>query len=268
MTISQERNESGLSRRKFLISSALVSLGSFAMSGLAWAADLFKATSGETVYFRGWQFMPDVVVSNVTRYNKENDGKVDYQTITGDYPALMEKSLIAKDNLDVIYANPPTIVRFIEAGWAAPADDLPDADAAKADLYDTVRALWTYKGKLIGLSYFLASRGVVAVIRIRQEELGITDDQLPKNWDELYAQLDALTAKGHKDLYLPHWFNEYYGLSWSFLFELINRGGSVVDPATRAPVVTADGPAGNVLAAWKKAWKAGQIPQEVLSYTE
>jgi len=212
--------------------------------------------------------MPDVVVSNVNRYNSTNDGKVDYQTITGDYPALMEKALIAKDNLDVIYGNPPTLVRFVEAGWVAPADDLPNADEAKADLYDNVRAIWTYKGKLLGLSYFLATRGVIAVNRIRQEELGIADDQLPKTWDEFYAQLDALTAKGHKDLYLPHWFNEYYGLSWEFYAEVINRGGSIVDPATRAPVVSVDGPAGKVLAAWKKAWKAGQIPEEVLSYTE
>jgi len=220
------------------------------------------------VYFRGWQFMPDVVVENVNRYNAANEGKVDYQTVTGDYPTLMEKSLIAKDRLDVIYGGPSTMVRFTEAGWVSPADDVPNADAAKADLYDNVRELWTYKGKLLGLSYFLATRGIVAVNRTRQEELGISDEQLPKNWDELYKLIDDLSAKGHKDLFLPHWFNEFYGMSWSFLFEVLNRGGRIVDKETHLPAVSVDGPAGQVLTAWKKAWKAGQIPEEVLSYTE
>lgn len=256
-------------RRSFLLSTAGIAAIAVAGPKLAFADDgTFKATSGDTVYFRGWQFMPDIVVENVKNYNEANAGKVDYQTVTGDYPVLMEKSLVAKDKLDIIYGNPPTMVRFMEAGWIEGADDVPNADAAKADLYDGVRELWTYKGKLLGLSYFLATRGVVAVNRARQEEVGIKDEQLPKDWDAFYAQLDELSAKGHKDIYLPHWFNEYYGISWSFLFEVLNRGGKIIDPETHEPAVTVDGPAGKVLTAWKKAWNSGQIPQEVLTYTE
>lgn len=258
----------GQTRRALLTSTAGFAALALARPNSAFANDTFKAASGDTVYFRGWQFMPGIVVENVTKYNKENTGKIDYQTVTGDYPVLMEKSLIAKDNLDVIYGNPPTLVRFLEAGWISPADGVPNAEAAKADMYDNVRELWTHKGKLLGLSYFLSVRGMVAVNRVRQEELGIKDDQLPKDWDAFYAQLDELSAKGHKDLYLPHWFNEFYGISWAFLFEVLNRGGRVIDPQTNKPVVTVDGPAGKTLAAWKKAWKSGQIPQEVLSYTE
>lgn len=267
MSSSDQWDHGGVTRRRFLTTTALAA-GAAALPQSLMAAGNFTETSGEAVYFRGWQFMPDIVVANVTRFNRENNGKVDYQTVTGDYPSLMEKSLIAGDKLDMIYANPPTAVRFMEAGWIKPADELPNADAAKADMYDNVRAAWTHNGKLLGLSYFLSPRGVVVVNRIRQQQLGITDDQLPKTWDEFYAQLDALSTKGARDLYLPHWFDEFYGISWAFLFENLNRGGTVVDPVTRAPVVTADGPAGKVLASWKKAWQAGQIPEEVLSYTE
>jgi len=268
MTDSSDHSRYGISRRNALKISA-AAMGSLALPHFpASANDMFRATSGETVYFRGWQFMPDVVVENVNRYNNTQAGNIDYQTITGDYPSLMEKAMIAKDRLDVIYGNPPTLVRFMEAGWLDAADDLPNAEAAKADMYDSVRDMWTYKGKLLGLSYFIATRGMVAVNRLRQAELGISDDQLPKTWDEFYAQLDDLTAQGHKDLYMPHWFNEYYGMNWSFLFELLNRGGRVIDPQTHLPDVSVDGPAGALLNAWKKAWQAGQIPEEVLSYTE
>ena len=70
------------------------------------AASPLAAQSGSTVYFRGWQYHPEIVQDNVDRYNKELNGKVDYATVTGDYPSLMEKNLIAKADLDILYANP------------------------------------------------------------------------------------------------------------------------------------------------------------------
>jgi hypothetical protein len=265
MSDSNENGHAGLTRRAFMMSTALAA-GALTLPPMALAnEDEFAATSGEPVYFRGWQYKPDVVQDNVDKYNKLHSGKVDYQTVTGDYPALMEKSLISGDKLDMIYANPPTAVRFYEAGWIKPADDLLSGPAAIADMYDKVRDAWTYKGKVLGLSYFLSPRGIVCVNRQRQEELGIKDEELPKTWDEFYAHLDALGAKGVKDAFLPHWFNEFYGISWAFLWEVINRGGTTVDPKTHAPTVTVDNAAGKTLAAWKKLWKTGKVPEEVLS---
>ena len=48
----------------------------------------------------------------------------------------------------------------MEAGWILPADELPAADRAKADLYPNVREAWTHRGKLLGLSYSLTIRGL------------------------------------------------------------------------------------------------------------
>src|SRR5699024_7091144 len=104
-----------MDRRSFLRNTAL--LGATALTSslvslpFAQAAD-FKPTSGETVYFRGWQFRTDVVQGNVDNYNKTFGGKVDYATVTGDYPAIMEKALIANEALDVLYANPSSAVRY------------------------------------------------------------------------------------------------------------------------------------------------------------
>ena len=58
------------------------------------AAEGLEATSGEPVFFRGWQYKTDIVQDNVDRYNAEQNGQVDYATVTGDYPAIMEQNLL------------------------------------------------------------------------------------------------------------------------------------------------------------------------------
>ena len=70
--------------------------------------------------------------------------------------------------------------------------------------------------------------------------------------------------------YLPHWFSEWYGISWAFVFEVLNRGGKLADPETHKPVLTADkdGPAYKTLAAWKKLWQSKLVPEEVFTYNE
>ncbi|TDM08152.1 MAG: hypothetical protein C4K60_01215 [Ideonella sp. MAG2] len=232
----------------------------------AWAADL-GPTSKEKLYFRGWPFKPEIVTDNVNRYNRELNGNVDYATVThGDYPTLMEKALIAKDKLDIIYANPPTAVRFFEAGWILPADDVPGFKEAYEDMYPNVRDAWSYKGKTLGLSYFLSTRGMMMSNLKRAKELGITAQ--PKNWDEFYAQILELNKKGVKDVYLPHWFNEFYGISWAFIWEVLNRGGHVVDANSFKPQLDAKGPAGKTLEAWKAIFNAKIVSEDVLSYNE
>ena len=117
----------GLDRRTF-VGGAAGLLGASALSPPVLGAPLtaadFKPTSGETVYFRGWQFRTDVVQGNVDTYNKTFDGHVDYATVTGDYPAVMEKTLIANDKLDVLYANPASAVRYMGGKWLLPASEL------------------------------------------------------------------------------------------------------------------------------------------------
>ena len=109
------------------------------------AAD-FKPTSGETVYFRGWQFRTDVVQGNVDTYNKTFDGHVDYATVTGDYPAVMEKTLIANDKLDVLYANPASAVRYMGGKWLLPASELPNGQEIADGMYQNIRDAWSVNG--------------------------------------------------------------------------------------------------------------------------
>jgi ABC-type glycerol-3-phosphate transport system substrate-binding protein len=260
-------------RRRLLEASASAGLAasvpSLLLPGRASAqTPSLQAASGSPVFFRGWQYRTDIVQSNVDRYNKEMNGKVDYATVTGDYPSLMEKNLIAKADLDMLYANPSFCVRYFEGGWLTTPDQLPIGQQVLDGMYPNIRDAWSYKGKLLGLSYYVSTRGLIAVNLERYTKVGFDEGQFPKTWPELYAMLYKFRDKGEKQPYLPAWYNEWAGISWSFNYEVMNRGGALADAETHKPTLTADGPAGATLEDWKKIWKDGFVPEEVLTYNE
>jgi multiple sugar transport system substrate-binding protein len=260
-------------KRQLMQASASLGLGAASASLLparssraaTWS---LKADSGQPVYFRGWEYRTDIVKDNVDRYNKALDGKIDYATVTGDYPSLMEQNLVAKANLDMLYANPGEAVRYYEGGWILPVNDLPNSADIIASMYPNILDAHSHKGKLLGLSYFATTRGVIHLNIDKWTKAGFTDADFPKTWSELYAILYKLRDKGEKQPFLPHWFNEWFGISWGFAFEVMNRGGQLADDETHKPLMTADGAAGATLTDWKKLWKDGFIPEEVLSYNE
>ena len=238
------------------------------VTGPALEGEGLAPISSETVTFRGWQYKTQIVLENVKRYNTELGGNVDYATITGDYPSIMETQFIASAPLDILYSNPSQACRYYDGGWVLPAEDLPNIDMIKAEMYPNILDAWSYKGKLLGLSYFVSIRGVMHANLKKMQKIGLAEEELPGTWDELYDQLPELRKKGVKYPILPHWFNAWYGISWGFDFEVLNRGGRVAHPDTHKPEVTVDGVAGEVLRDWKKAYNAGLIPSEVFTYTE
>lgn len=261
-----------MKRREFLQLTGVSALALAAGNSMAFAADssALTAASGQTVFFRGWAYKTDIVAAFVKQYNTEMKGKVDYGTITGDYPALIEQALIAKNDIDIFYANPSIASRFMEAGWVMPADELPDVEEIKADIYPNLLEAFSHKGQFMGLPYMATTRGVLHVNLKAYKEAGMTEADFPQSWDELYDQVHALAAKGVKQPFLPHWFGEYFGMAWGFVLEMLNRGGQIADAQTHAPAMTTDenGPAYKTLAAWKKLWKSGLVPEEVLTYNE
>ncbi len=237
-------------------------------SGSVLAADL-GPVSNDPVFFRGWQFRTDVVQSNVDRYNKEMNGHVDYQTVTGDYPSIMESQLIAGGDLDLIYGNPSSAFRYDKGGWVVTADQLPEGDAAIADMYPNIKAAWSNDdGKVIGLSYFVTTRGLVQVNLKKYGDIGFTDADFPADWKSLYDQLYVLRDKGVQVPYLPHWYNEWSGIPWAFTFEVLNRGGQVADAKTHAPALTVDGPGGDTLRDWKRVYNDGLVPKDVITWNQ
>ena len=169
-------------------------------------------------------------------------GNVDYATVTGDYPAIMEQNLMAGGDLDIFYANPSQASRYFDGGWVKPANTLPNFDEIKADMYPAMLDAWTYKGKLLGLSYFVSTRGTMHVNLLKLKETGMSESELPGNWDELYDSLYKMRDAGVKYPFLPHWFSEWYGISWAFVMEVHDRGGQVAEADSHVPLLTVDGP--------------------------
>jgi multiple sugar transport system substrate-binding protein len=226
------------------------------------------ATS-EQLVFRGWNFMPEVVQDNTARFNEQYTENVDYQTITGDYIAIMENFHIANQPLDMGYANPATLYRWSIPGWVKDYDAWWDIEAAKEEMYEGVRNSMTIDGKLYGLPYFVSIRGTIMANNAILEKAGITADQYPKTWDELYEQVRQLKADGATTgpPLLPHWFaaGVWFGVSWGYLFECLNRGAMLFDE-NNLPVF--DDQTLEVLVNWRKLAEEEIIPEGVFTMGE
>jgi ABC-type glycerol-3-phosphate transport system substrate-binding protein len=225
--------------------------------------------TSDQLVFRGWNFMPEVVQDNTNKFNEKYNENADYQTITGDYIAIMENFHIANQPLDMGYANPATLYRWSIPGWVVPYDDAWYAEAAKAEMYDGVRDSMTVDGKLYGLPYFVSIRGTIMANNAILEKAGITPDQYPKTWDELYDQARQMKKDGVTDgpPLLPHWFaaGVWFGVSWGYLFECLNRGAVLFDDDNQ-PVF--DDATLEVLVNWRKLAEEEIIPEGVFTMGE
>ena len=152
--------------------------------------------TSEQLVFRGWNYRPEVVQDNTNRFNEQYSENVDYQTITGDYISIMENFHIANQPLDMAYANPATLARWQLPGWIHDYEAWWNVDDARGEIYEGVRQSLTIGDKLYGLPYFVSIRGTLAANMAVLEKAGITAEEFPKTWDELYAQLRQLKADG------------------------------------------------------------------------
>ena len=126
-----------------------------------------------------------------------------------------------------------------------------------------------HKGKLLGLSYFVSTRGVMHVNLKKYGELGYSERTCRRAGTSSTTS-SRRAGQGREAAVPAALFNEWYGISWAFNFEVLNRGGTLADPETHKPMLTTDknGPAYKTLAAWKKIWNDKLVPEEVLTYNE
>jgi multiple sugar transport system substrate-binding protein len=223
---------------------------------------------GDPIVFRGWNYHPEVVEDNVSKFNTMYGENVDYQTVSGDYGSLMEKMHINKEPLNFAYANPQTAHRWYKAGWVNDLERLWSVDDIKKDLYPGWRDIVTTKdGKLLGLPYFQSVRGTICTNEELLGKAGITPQQYPKTWDELYTQLYDIKKSGVTDVpFLPHWFaTAWFGLAWGFQFECMNRGATLFDDSGH-PVF--DQKCYDILEQYKKLLADGIVPKEVFTMQE
>lgn len=227
------------------------------------------ADTSDPLVFRGWNFMPEIVQDNTKRFNEQYKEKADYQTITGDYISIMENFHIANQALDMAYANPATLSRWAVPGWVNDYEAWWNVDDARGEMYDGVRDSLTVDGKLYGLPYFVSIRGTLMANNAILAKAGITPDKYPKTWDELYEQARQLKKDNvtQGPPLLPHWFaaGVWFGVSWGYLFECLNRGAVLFNDQNE-PVF--DDQTLAILQNWRKLAEEKVIPDGVFTMGE
>lgn len=226
------------------------------------------ADTSESLIFRGWNYLPDIVIDNTNRFNEAFNETVDYQTVTGDYIGIMENFHISNQPLDLAYSNPATLYRWSIPGWVHSYDRWWNLDAAKADMYPGVLESMTINDQLFGLPYFVSIRGTIAANNSILEKAGITPDLYPKTWTELYDQARQIKAEGIADTpLLPHWFTAgvWFGPSWAYLFECLNTGAVLFDE-NNMPVFDDNTLA--ILTNWRALLEEGVVSDSVFNMGE
>jgi hypothetical protein len=224
---------------------------------------------GDPLVFRGWNYRPEVVQDNTSKFNTQYEENVDYQTITGDYISIMENFHVANQPLDMAYANPATLYRWSIPGWVHDYEQWWDLDDAKGEMYDGVRSSLSINDKLYGLPYFVSIRGTMAANNAVLSKGGITPDLYPKTWAELYDQMRQFKKDGVTEgpPFLPHWFaaGVWFGVSWGYLLECLNTGAVLFDDSN-TPVF--DDKSLETLVSWRKLLEDGIVPESVFTMGE
>lgn len=238
--------------------------------GAPLASPVAGVDTSQPLVFRGWDYNVATVQDNVRIFNEAYAENVDYQTVAGDYIAITENFHISNQPLDLAYCNPATLSRWAVPGWVVDYSRFGEVEAASAEMYDGVRESLSVNGVLYGLPYFVSIRGTMMANNIVLAKAGITAEQYPKTWDELYAQVRQLKADGATEgsPFLPHWFTgggAWYGISWAYLWECLNRGAVLFDDQN-VPVF--DDATLAVLTNWRKLVEEQVVPESVLTMVQ
>ena len=200
----------------------MIALGAAGVTGVlvpTWSAHAepmdLHAKSGEPVYFRGWQYRTDVVQDNVDRYNKELERQGRLRDRDRRLPVDHGKEPDRQGGARRALRQPVEAVRYFEGGWIMPASDLPNGDRRSPTACTRTSARpGPTRASCSGLSYFVVDARRRCTVNLdKYSEAGFTDADFPKNWPEFYDMLYKLRDKGEKQPLLPHWFNEWFGIS-------------------------------------------------------
>lgn len=102
------------------------------------------------------------------------------------------------------------------------------------------------------------------------DKAGLAGDY-PATWADLYTQIAQIKSKGVSDTpFLPHWFAEYFGIAWGFLFEVANQGGNAAlfDDKTFEATFDTNTLAADVLKTWVDIYNKGLVPKGVFTMSE
>lgn len=182
-----------------------------------------------------------------------------------DYSASLEEMLIYGEGADIIGLTGALTARFFEAGWIEPLSGHKQLVEIAGEYYKQLSGAVYYKNQLMGIP-------VGAVLcNFPVVDLGLyaasaqSDNGKPSDWDSFYDQIVEM-ARTEQAFYLPYWHTSGAGLPLSFISEVLNRGGRLIDPETNLSAVSVNtsSAAYETLVDWRRAWQSGAIPAHVI----
>lgn len=229
------------------------------------AMTLKPAVASEKIELYVWRGAQAALEEVIPHFTTFSGIEIEITGLGTPYPENIEQELIYNDEVDAVGLFSPSSVRFSKADWIIDLSDNSAIEAAAQQHYPHLRQALYDDKKLIGLGLASALYALPIIDLESYAELGLSREDFPKDWDALYEQVDELAKIGHRDFFFPAWFDHHYGLAGTFIAEVMNRGGTIVDPNTqRASMPVDSGPAFDVLQDWRRAWLSGAIPKHVL----
>lgn len=236
---------------------ALLLITSATLSNTALATDQIN------VY--GWPAGKSVFDRLSPEFTAHTGLEVIYNAVSNPYRENVEQELIYNDSVDVVALFSMSTNRIINAGWIVDLSNDPLMVEIADQHYPHLRDAIYTDGKLLGLGLAAGLYAVPVVNLDEYQKLGLSRKDFPKDWDDLYQQVDRLAGEGHRDFFYPAWFDHKFGLSMSFIAEVMNRGGNIVHPVTESVAMAEDsGPAYETLLDWRRAWDSGAIPHTLI----
>ncbi len=224
-----------------------------------------SAAAEPSIGVHGWRNVGDLFSDAVLEIEKAMGVDLQYSKLSRlHYSASLEESFIYNDDVDVVGLMASSTSRFAEAGWVRDLSENGRIVYAANQHYNHLKNAIYHKGKIVGLGIGASLYNFPVVDLDSYNDLGLGEKDFPQDWDAFYDQVLEL-SETNSSFYLPLWYDGNLGLPVSFISEVLNRGGHVIDPLTRQSAMTADsGPAYDTLIDWRRAWQSGAIPVSVI----
>jgi multiple sugar transport system substrate-binding protein len=175
----------------------------------------------------------------------------------------MLNKMVANSPLDCLYTKAQG-TKMLTAGWIHDLSDLENIEEIKQATLPAQWAAQTYEGKVFGLPYFKSMKCCLAYNRIRLQEAGLAESDLPKTWDEAYDIGRRLKRDGFcEHAIVMWWLPNYDSLLDNFIAECLARGDKLWDEEFNA-VFDENTPAAATLDAWQGIWKDEMVPPDVM----
>jgi multiple sugar transport system substrate-binding protein len=200
--------------------------------------------AGEALNFIAWSAVVDQVRSHLTGFERATNIKVNYENHpAAQFRATLISRIVANAPIDIMWMNDAWGPEFVEAGWIAPIDDIPELMKYNAQTSEFCTNYMRYKGRQYGLAYY-GDHMAFAYNTELLEKAGISKP--PETWSDVVSQSLQIKQKGVSEFPLllslaaDAWLIEMFSaIGFSFGGRFVDDKGVPVMADTRRGMVQA-----------------------------